>query len=105
MSSNVLVIPATMTVGRNFPEYLPLPNGDLKDVRDCTRDDIADAVHECRDLARASRERLEAAYQEHLRDVELLAQVSAYFERFDQWTAIREGGQVKELLWQVETVD
>jgi hypothetical protein len=53
-------------------------------------------------MTRASRERLEAVYQEHLKDLELLAQVSAYYERFDDWAAIREGRDVKELLWQVE---
>jgi hypothetical protein len=105
MSSNVLVIPATVTVGPDFPECLPLANGDLKSVRECTEADVAEAVAECRALARVSRERLETAYQEHLRDLELLAQVSAYLERFDAWAAVREGRHVKELLWQVETAD
>lgn len=53
-------------------------------------------------MTQASRQRLETVYQEHLRDLELLAQVSAYFERYDDWAAIREGREVNELLWQIE---
>ena len=103
MADNVLVIPATVTVGRNFPDVLPLSNGDLKPVAECTREDVADAVNECRGLARASRDRLDAAYAEHVRDLELLAQVSAYLERYDDWAAIRAGRDVKERLWQIES--
>jgi hypothetical protein len=102
MSDNVLVIPATIRVGREFPELLPLANGDLKAVADCTRTEVGEAVAECRSMTQASRERLETAYREHLKDLELLAQVSAYFERFDEWSAIREGRPVREMLWQVE---
>ena len=67
--------------------------------------EVREAVAECRDMTRASRQRLEAVYQEHLKDLELLAQVSAYYERFDEWSPIREGRGVKELLWQVEVSD
>lgn len=102
MSNNVLVIPATVTVGRDFPELLPLANGDLKPATDCSRDEVKQAVAECRLMTQASRQRLETVYQEHLRDLELLAQVSAYFERYDDWAAIREGREVNELLWQIE---
>lgn len=102
MSNNVLVIPATVKVGPDFPELLPLANGDLKAVTDCSRTEVAEAIGECRQMTNASRERLEHVYQEHLRDLELLAQVSAYYERFDEWSAIREGRRIKELLWQVE---
>lgn len=102
MSDNVLVIPATVRVGPGFPELLPLANGDLKAVADCTRADVGEAVAECRSMTQASRERLEQAYREHLRDLELLAQVSAYFDRFDEWAALREGRPVREMLWQVE---
>jgi hypothetical protein len=102
MSDNVFVIPATVKVGPGFPELLPLANGDLKPVIECSRPEVMEAVAECRSMTRASRERLEAVYQEHLKDLELLAQVSAYYERFDDWAAIREGRDVKELLWQVE---
>lgn len=102
MTQNVLVIPATVTVGKDFPELLPLANGDLKPAPECTREDVAEAIAECRNMVRASRERLEAAYQEHLRDLELLAQVSAYYQRYEKWGAIREGRDVEERLWPVD---
>lgn len=102
MSNNVFVIPGTVKVGPDFPELLPLANGDLKSVTECSQADVKEAVAECRLMTEASRQRLEAVYQEHLKDLELLAQVSAYYERFDDWAAIREGRKVKELLWQVE---
>jgi hypothetical protein len=102
MTQNVLVIPATVTVGSDFPQLLPLADGDLKPAAECTRAEIGQAVLECRSLAKASRERLDAAYQEHLRDLELLAQVAAYYERYDDWGAIREGRDVEERLWEVE---
>ena len=62
-----------------------------------------DAVAECRALVQASRERLEAAYDEHISDVKLLAQVSAYLDRFDQWESVRQGKEPRELLWQVNS--
>lgn len=102
MSDNVLVIPATVKVGPEFPQLLPLANGDLKPAAECTRAEVGEAVAECRSMSRASRERLEQAYREHVRDIELLAQVSAYYDRFDQWDAIREGRRLREILWQVE---
>ena len=102
MPDKVLVIPATVTVGRGLPGYLPLANGDLKELRQCTRADVEEAVGVLRDLARTSRERLEASYQDHLRDVESLAQVAAYCTKFDQWKEIREGGAPREILWEVE---
>jgi hypothetical protein len=102
MADNVLVIPATIKVGTDFPPYLPLADGNLKPSAECTRDEVREAVAECRTLADASRARLEAAYREHVKDVELLAQVSAYLEKFDQWSAVREGAEPRELLWQVE---
>jgi hypothetical protein len=102
MTQNVLVIPATVTVGKDFPQFLPLANGDVKAATECTRAEVGEAITECRGMARASRERLEAAYQEHLRDLELLAQVSAYYQRYDKWGAIREGREVEERLWPVE---
>lgn len=103
MADRVLVIPATISVGKNFPPYLPLPDGDLKPSDKCTREDVAEAVRECMALARASRERLQQAYEEHMRDIELLAQVSAYKEKFDQWETIRQGGEPRVLLWEVPT--
>ncbi|MGD8339136.1 MAG: hypothetical protein PVH89_00050 [Gammaproteobacteria bacterium] len=102
MTQNVLVIPATVTVGKDFPQFLPIADGDLKPATECTRAEVGEAIAECRGMAKASRERLEAAYQEHLRDLELLAQVSAYYQRFEKWGAIREGREVEERLWPVE---
>jgi hypothetical protein len=103
MSDNVLVIPATVKVGTGFPPYLPLADGNLKESADCSREEVREAVEECRNLAQASRARLEDAYQEHLKDIELLAQVSAYLKKFDQWDAVRDGDEPNELLWQVES--
>ena len=71
MSNNVLVIPATVKVGPDFPELLPLANGDLRPVTECSRPDVGEAVSECRDISKASRDRLEEAYRDHLRDLEL----------------------------------
>lgn len=102
MADNVLVIPATVRVGTDFPPYLPLANGDLKPTAECSREQVAEAVEECRELVRSSRLRLEQAYQEHLRDIELLAQVSAYLHRFEQWGAVRDGGEPGVMLWPVE---
>jgi hypothetical protein len=102
MADNVFVIPATIRVGSEFPPYLPLANGDLKPTPECTKQDVGEAVAECRQVAAASRARLETAYAEHLKDIELLAHVSAYFEKYDEWDAIRHGGRLKQLLWQVD---
>jgi len=102
MTDKVLVIPATFKVGAEFPPNLPLPNGDVKPTPECTLDEVAAAVEELKAVARMSRERLEQAYVEHVRDVETLAQISAYLARFDQWDAVRAGGKVRETLWHVE---
>ena len=101
-TENVLVIPATSTVGSHFPPYLPLADGSLKPIAECTREEVAEAVDEFRALTARSRERLQQAYEEHVRDVESLAQVSAYLEKYDEWKAIRDGGTVREQLWSVE---
>lgn len=103
MADNVLVIPATIRVGKEFPPFLPLADGALKPIAECTKAEVEQAVTECREVAKSSRARLEEAYLDHLKDIELLAQVSAYLEKYDQWSAIREGGEVRETLWQVET--
>ncbi|HEY7671064.1 MAG TPA: hypothetical protein VIC71_02520 [Gammaproteobacteria bacterium] len=99
---NVFVIPATIKVGKDMPPYLPLANGSVKPIAECSKAEIEEAVEECRFVAQTSRERLEAAYRDHLKDIELLAQVSAYLARYEQWSAIRDGGEVGELLWEVE---
>jgi hypothetical protein len=99
---NVFVIPATVKVGKEMPPYLPLADGKVKPIAECSKVEVEEAVEECRFVAQTSRERLEAAYRDHLKDIELLAQVSAYHARYEQWAAIRDGGEVGELLWQVE---
>jgi hypothetical protein len=102
MTDKVLVIPATFKVGAEFPPNLPLPDGGVKPTAECSQSEVASAVEELKALARTSRDRLEQAYAEHVRDVETLAQISAYLARFDQWEAVRSGGQVRETLWHVE---
>lgn len=103
MADNVLVIPATVKVGPDFPPYLPLADGNVKPTVECSKDEVRQAVAECRMLAQQSRARLEEAYQDHLKDIELLAQVSAYLQKFEQWAELRTGGQINEVLWQVES--
>jgi hypothetical protein len=105
MSDNVFVIPATIKVGKEFPPYLPLADGSLKPTPECTQREVSEAVSECRNSAQSSRARLEQAYQEHLKDLELLAHLSAYLERYQQWKAVREGGEVRETLWHVDSTD
>jgi hypothetical protein len=99
---SVFVIPATIRVGKDLPPYLPLADGSVKPIAECSKAEIEQAVEECRFVAQTSRERLETAYRDHVKDMELLAQVSAYFAKYEQWAAIRAGGEVGELLWQVE---
>jgi hypothetical protein len=101
MSDNVLVIPATFMVGREFPAYLPLADGSMKAVAECSIDEVKQAVEEVRAVATGSRGRLRNAYDEHVQDLEVLAQVSAYVAKYEQWVALRENGQVPEVLWTV----
>lgn len=101
-ADNVLVIPATSTVGSEFPPYLPLADGSLKPIGECTREEVAQAITEFRALATQSRTRLQQAYEAHVRDLHALAQVSAYLAKYEQWRAVREGGTVRELLWNIE---
>ena len=105
MADKAFVIPATFRVGSELPPYLPVADGGLKPTNECTQSDVATAVEELKNAARASRERLETAYAEHVRDVEVLAQVTAYLTRFEQWDALRQGGKVREILWHVEDRD
>jgi len=102
MTDKVLVIPATFKVGTEFPPYLPLPDGQVKPTAECSQSEVASAVEELKGVARMSRERLEQVYAEHVRDVETLAQISAYLARFEQWEGVRLGGAVRETLWHVE---
>ena len=105
MADNALVIPATFKVGSEFPPYLPLPGGEMKAMSECTREEVAAAIDELKSVARSSRDRLQQAYEEHVRDVETLAQVTAYLARFEKWADVREGGTVREVLWHVEDSD
>ena len=102
MAKNVFVIPTTIKVGKELLPFLPLANGSLKPTPECSQEEVAEAVQECRSMARNSRARLEQAYQEHLNDIEQLAQVAAYLDRYEQSTAVRDGGKLRELLWQVD---
>jgi hypothetical protein len=105
MADKALVIPATFKVGSEFPPYLPLPGGEMKPTSECSQTDVAAAIDELKAVARGSRERLQTAYDEHVRDVEVLAQVAAYLARFDQWEAVRRGEPVREILWHIEDTD
>jgi hypothetical protein len=102
MADNALIIPVSFKVGSEFPPYLPLTGGELKPITDCSKDEVAQAVEELKAVAGGSRERLELAYREHVRDVEMLAQVSAYLAKYEQWDAVRCGGSVREILWQLD---
>ena len=101
-SDNVLVIPATFMVGRSFPANLPLADGSVKPIAECSKGEVQQAVEEIRALADASRIRLRKAYDEHVEDLKMLAQVSAYLERFDDWAGVREGEGVREVIWSVD---
>jgi hypothetical protein len=105
VADKAFVIPATFRVGSELPPYLPVADGGLKPTNECTQSDVATAVEELKSAARTSRERLETAYAEHVRDVEVLAQVTAYLARFEQWDALRRGGKVREILWHVDDRD
>jgi len=97
-----LVIPATFIVGEAFPANLPLADGSVKPVADCTKDDVRQAVEEFRAVVMGSRRRLHKAYDEHLEDLEVYAQLSAYLDRFDEWAGVREGGKVRQTIWPVD---
>ncbi|MFL2547397.1 MAG: hypothetical protein ACJ0SL_08585 [Candidatus Rariloculaceae bacterium] len=102
MSDNVLVIPATFMVGQDFSAHLPLSDGSMKPLRDCSVEEVQQAVVEMRAVAEGSRNRLHTAYEEHTQDLEILAQVSAYAARDEQWAALREDEPVQEILWSME---
>ncbi len=102
MADKALVIPASFRVGSQFPDELPLADGSLKPLSECSRSEVAEAVNELKSVATRSRERLDDAYAEHIQDIEMLAQISAYLTRFEQWQALREGGSVRETLWHLQ---
>ena len=101
MSDNVLVIPASFMVGKSFPANLPLASGSMKPVAECSLEDVRQAVEEVRAVADGSRARLHKAYDEHVQDLEVLTQLSAYAEKYDQWAGVRNGDPVPEVLWGV----
>ena len=101
MSDNVLVIPATFMVGREFPPHLPLADGSMKALAGCSIDEVRQAVEEVRAVAAGSRGRLHNSYEEHIQDLEVLAQISAYAARYEEWAGLRKDEQVPEVLWSV----
>ena len=98
-----LVIPATFVVGDAFPANLPLADGSLKPIAECSEDEVRQAVEEFRAVVRGSRMRLRRAYEEHLQDLEVYAQLSAYLARYEEWTGVREDGEVRGTIWSVDT--
>ena len=98
----VLVIPATFVVGESFPANLPLADGKVKPLADCSKADVREAVEELRAVVESSRSRLQRAYDEHLEDLEVFAQLSAYLDRFEEWSGLRNGTPVKQTIWSVE---
>lgn len=97
-----LVIPATFVVGEAFPANLPLADGSLKPIADCSQEEVQQAVEELRAVVRSSRRRLKNAYEEHLEDLEIYAQLSAYLDRFDDWAGVRDNSGVRPTIWSVD---
>jgi hypothetical protein len=97
-----LVIPATFVVGEAFPADLPLADGSLKPIADCSQEEVQQAVDELRAVVKGSRRRLHKAYEEHLEDLEVYAQLSAYLDRYDEWAGLRENGSVRPTIWSVD---
>ncbi len=97
-----LVIPATFVVGEAFPANLPLADGSLKPIADCSKAEVKEAVDELRAVVESSRRRLHKAYEEHLEDLEIYAQLAAYLDRYDEWAGIRENGGVRPTIWSVD---
>lgn len=98
----VLVIPATFVVGETFPANLPLADGSVKPIADCSEDEVRQAVDELKAVVEGSRLRLRKAYEEHLQDLEVYAQVSAYLDRYEEWSGVRGDGVVRQTIWSVE---
>ncbi len=81
-----------------------LPAGALAGVRyngHMASKAVRQAVEEVRAVADRSRARLHKAYDEHVQDLEVLTQLSAYAEKYDQWAGVRNGDPVPEVLWGV----
>ena len=99
--NNVLVIPATFVVGESFPANLPLADGSVKPIAECSRDEVEQAVEELRAVVNGSRARLRKAYEEHIEDLEVYAQLSAYWDRYEEWAGVRIDGVVRPTIWSV----
>ena len=97
-----LVIPATFVVGEAFPANLPLADGSLKPIAECSQEEVKQAVDELRAVVEGSQRRLRRAYEEHLEDLEIYAQLAAYLDRYDEWAGIREDGRVRPTIWSVD---
>ena len=100
-----LVIPATFVVGEAFPANLPLADGTLKPIADCSKDEVKQAVDELRAVVDGSRRRLHKAYDEHLEDLEIYAQLSAYLDRYEDWSGVREDADVRPTIWSVDNAE
>ena len=98
----VLVIPATFVVGETFPPNLPLADGSVKPIVDCSKEEVRQAVDELKAVVDGSGLRLRRAYQEHLQDLEVYAQVSAYLDRYEEWTGVRGEGTLRQTIWSLE---
>ncbi len=97
-----LVIPATFVVGEAFPANLPLADGSLKPIADCSKEEVKQAVDELRAVVEGSRRRLRKAYDEHLEDLEVYAQLSAYLDRYEEWAGVRNDDGVRPTIWSVD---
>lgn len=102
MSDNVLVIPATFMVGKQFPVNLPLSDGSMKPIGECTEEEVVQSVAEVRAMSESSRERLRRAYDEHVQDLEVLAQLSAYAQKYAEWDGVRKDRKVAEVMWSLD---
>jgi hypothetical protein len=101
----VLVIPATFMVGDSFPANLPLADGSVKPIAQCSREEVGQAVIELKAVVDGSRSRLRRAYEEHLQDLEIYAQLSAYLDRYEEWAGVRGDGVVRQTIWSVAAGD
>jgi len=100
---NVLVIPATFVVGETFPANLPLADGTVKPIAECSREEVRQSVEELRAVVEGSRGRLHKAYDEHIEDLQVFAQLAAYLHHFDAWTGVRGDGVVRHTIWSVDS--
>ena len=100
---NVLVIPATFIVGENFPANLPLADGTVKPIAECSKEEVRQSVEDLRAVVDGSRARLHRAYDEHIEDLQVYAQLEAYLHHFDAWTGVRGDGVIKHTIWSVDS--